>query len=102
LLRESAAELTRLNRIYTNKLVHAPSGKAAEPLTPKEPNPTSDESLRLFLASASKAWPGGKTLATLTPEEAQKALELMEGSLERKRAVMAQRGISEELENSRP
>jgi hypothetical protein len=96
LLRESAAKLTRVNRIYTNKLVNAPNGKNAEPLTPQEPNPTSDESLRLFLATASQNWPGGKTLTTLTPEEAQRALEVMEGSLLRKRAVMKQKGVSED------
>lgn len=91
-LRKAAAQLTRTNRIYSNKLVHAPKNEAPEEVTPLEPNPDSDESLRLYI---DRDFPG-RTLADLNTAELQNRLEGVEASLAKKRAVMKERGIAED------
>jgi hypothetical protein len=88
----AAAELTHVNAIIRNVTVHAINNEPPESVPPATPNALSDESLGRLI---DRDYPG-RTLANLDGEAIQNRLELVEANLSKKKALMLERGISEE------
>ena len=92
LLRQAAAELFHVNTILRNKLEHALKNEALEPVPPATPTAASDEGLGRLIERDF----AGKTLAGLDGEAIQNRLELVESNLNKKKALMADKGIKDE------
>lgn len=91
MLRQSAADLARVNTLLRNTLEHAIKGEDPEPIPPATPNPISEQGLA---GRIDQDFPG-RTLANLGAAELQSILERFEANLAKKRALMLERGISE-------
>lgn len=92
LLRTAAAELAHVNAIIRNVVEHAIKGEPVEVVPPATPSALSDEGLARLI---DRDYPG-RTLANLDGEAIQNRLELVEASLAKKKALMLERGITEE------